>query len=279
MKFGISSLVFLPESLTSSMEKIAEHNFDAWEIVCEGTHYLSPKNIKYLMELKESYEVDIVVHAPFSDLNPASMNERVRKLTVECIRDAIEGAFELDSEVVVVHPGYIPPLWSNYVNEILDNNFSTLSEIVEMAEDYGIKIGLENMPNFKGVLGITPESLLDIIKDIDSKNLGITFDIGHANTAGNPAEFVEKLQNIGIGIIHVHAHDNNGYDDEHLKIGEGNINFIEVLEKLKEIGYNGIISLENKNIRDAVKSRDILKEYLEIVNEKVSEKEKVGNNL
>ena len=144
MKFGISSLVFLPESLTSSIEKIAEHNFDAWEIVCEGTHYLSPKNIKYLMELRDRYEVEIIVHAPFSDLNPASMNERVRRLTVECIRDAIEGAFELDSEIVVVHPGYIPELWSNYVNDILDNNFSTLSEIVEIAEDYGIKIGLEN---------------------------------------------------------------------------------------------------------------------------------------
>ncbi|XRO75225.1 sugar phosphate isomerase/epimerase family protein [Methanocaldococcus sp. 28A] len=276
MKFGVSSLVFLPECLTSSMEKIAKLYFDAWEIVCEGTHYLSPKNIKYLMELRDKYDdVDIIVHAPFSDLNPASMNERVRRLTVECIRDAIEGAFELDSEVVVVHPGYIPELWSNYVNDILDNNFSTLSEIVEIAEDYGIKIGLENMPNFRGLLGITPESLLEIVKDIDSKNLGITFDIGHANTVGNPAEFVEKLQNIGIGIIHVHAHDNNGYDDEHLKIGDGNINFVEVLNKLKDIKYDGIISIENKNVRDAVKSKERLKEYLDIVNEKITERKKI----
>ncbi|NPA63009.1 MAG: sugar phosphate isomerase/epimerase [Methanococci archaeon] len=275
MKFGVSSLVFLPESLSSSLEKIAEHNFDVWEIVCEGTHYLSPKNIKYLLEVKDKYDVDVVVHAPFSDLNPASMNEKVRKLTIECIRDAIEGAFELDAEIVVVHPGYIPELWSNYKSEILDNNFSTLSEIVEIAEDYGIKIGLENMPNFRGVLGTTPESLLDIIKDIDSKNLGITFDIGHANTVANPSEFVEKLHKIGIGIIHVHIHDNNGYEDEHLRIGEGNINFIDVLEKLKEIDYKGVLSIENKNIRDAVKSKEILKEYLEIVNEKVAEKKKI----
>lgn len=115
---------------------------------------------------------------------------------------------------------------------------------------------------------------MEIVKDIDSKNLGITFDIGHANTAGNPAEFVENYKILN-WIIHVHAHDNNGYDDEHLKIGEGNINFIEVLEKLKEIGYDGVISIENKNIRDAVKSKEILKEYLEIVNEKVAEKEKI----
>ncbi|AEF96763.1 sugar phosphate isomerase/epimerase family protein [Methanotorris igneus] len=267
MKFGISSLVFLPEGLKSTMEKIAENHFDCWEIVCEGNHYLSPKNIKYLMELKDRYEVDIVVHAPFSDLNPASMNERVRRLTVDCITDAIEGAFELDASVVVVHPGYIPPLWSNYVEDILDNNFSTLSDIVEVAEDYGITIGLENMPNFKGVLGITPESLREIVKDIDSKYLGITFDIGHANTIGNPADFVEELNSIGEGIVHVHIHDNNGYDDEHLKIGEGKIDFLSVLKKLKEIKYDGVLSIENKNVRDAVKSKEVLNEYLSILDD------------
>ena len=263
MKFGVSSLVFLPETLQSSIEKVAENRFDCWEIVCEGSHQLRPKNVKYLMELKNRYEVDIVVHAPFSDLNPASMNDRVRRLTIDCIMEAIEGAFELDANVVTVHPGYLPPLWSSYVEELLDNNFSTLNDIVEIAEDYEVMIGLENMPNYMGVLGITPESLRDIVKDIDSKYLGISFDIGHANTAcGNPSEYVKELNKIGEGIVHVHCHDNNGNDDEHLKVGDGNIDFFSVFRELKDLGYEGVISFESKNIRDAVKSREIAKELL-----------------
>lgn len=265
MKFGVSSMVFLPETLQSSIEKVAENRFDCWEIVCEGNHQLNPKNIKYLMELKEKYEVDIVVHAPFSDLNPASMNDNVRRLTVNSIIEAIEGAFELDANVVTIHPGYIPPLWSNYVEDILDNNFSSLNDIIEVAEDYGVMVGLENMPNYMGVLGITPDDLNDIVRDIDSKYLGITFDIGHANTAcGNPAKYVKELNKIGHGIIHVHCHDNNGNDDEHLKIGDGNIDFSSVLNELNTIGYNGILSFESKNIRDAVKSRELIKELLSI---------------
>ncbi len=263
MKFGISSMVFLPETLQSSIEKIAENRFDCWEIVCEGNHQLTPKNIKYIMKLKDEYGVDIAVHAPFSDLNPASMNDRVRQLTISSIVEAIEGAFELDASVVTIHPGYIPPLWSNYIDDILDNNFSSINDIVEVAEDYEIMLGLENMPNYAGVLGISPEDLKDIIKDIDSKFLGITYDIGHANTAcEDPSKYIKKLDNIGMGIVHVHCHDNNGSDDEHLRVGEGNIDFMDVFNELKSIKYDGVISFESKNLRDAVKSREIIKEFI-----------------
>ena len=270
MNFGVSSLVFLPEPLQSSMEKIAESHFDCWEIVCEGHHQLNPKNVKYLMELKNTYDVDIVVHAPFSDLNPASMNSKVRKLTIQCITEAIEGAFELDGRVVTVHPGYVPVLWSNYRDEILDNNFSTLNEIVEVAEDYEIMIGLENMPNYPGVLGVTLEDLREMVKDIKSKYLGITLDIGHGNTAISNStsscksleEYIHQLNNVGEGIIHVHCHDNHGKEDEHLNLGEGNINFINVFKELKKINYNGILSFESKNLRDAIKSRDFAKKIL-----------------
>ncbi|ENN95894.1 hypothetical protein J422_05299 [Methanocaldococcus villosus KIN24-T80] len=262
MKIAVSSLVFLPESLESVLEKI--ESFEAWEIVCEGTHYLNSKNIKYLLEIKDSYDISLLVHAPFSDLNPASMNAKVRELTVECVRDAIEGAFELDAELVVVHPGYVPELWKEYKDEILDNNFSTLLKIVEIAEDYNIKIGLENMPNFTGVLGKTPGEMLGIIKDIDSKVLGITFDVGHANTVSDPIKLLEDFAKLNI--IHIHAHDNNGYSDDHLKIGEGNIDYFSVIKKLHEMRYDGYITIENKNLRDAMKSKEILEEYISMVN-------------
>jgi len=272
MKFGVSSLVFLPEPLQSSMEKIVEAHFDAWEIVCEGHHQLTPENVKYLRELKDCYDVDIVVHAPFSDLNPASMNSRVRKLTVQCIGEAIEGASELDGKVVVVHPGYVPPLWSNYIEEIRDNNYSTLIEILEVAEDHKIMIGLENMPYYSGmgILGTTLEDIKGMVEGIDSKYLGITFDIGHAHTVvcNNVSkcktleDFIYQLDRIGRGIVHVHCHDNRGKVDEHLKLGDGNIDFLRVFKALKDIGYSDIITFESKNLRDAIKSREVASEII-----------------
>ncbi|WP_423792224.1 sugar phosphate isomerase/epimerase family protein [Methanocaldococcus indicus] len=257
MEFAISSLVFLPERLESSIEKIVENNFKYWEVVCEGHHYLTPKNIKTLLRFRDEYNISYTVHAPFSDLNPASMNEKVRKLVIECISDAIEGAYELDANIVVIHPGYIPELWKDFKDDILDNNFTTILKIVEIAEDYDIILGLENMPNFRGVLCQKLEDVLEIIREIDSKHLKMTLDVGHANTVGDVKDFINKE------IVHIHIHDNNGVEDEHLPVGEGNINFEEFFKELKKINYKGILTLENKNIRDAIKSRknimDILK--------------------
>ncbi len=256
MKIAISSLVFLPESLESITNKLIENDFYIWEIVCEGNHYLDKKNIKYLLDIKEEYSLEFLVHAPFSDLNPASMNEKVRKLVIECIEDAIKGAYELDSSIVVVHPGYIPELWKNYLDDILDNNFSTLLEIVEIAEDYDIIIGLENMPNYKGLLCREYNEIKKLINEIDSKNLKMTLDVGHANTVGNVLDFINK------DIVHIHIHDNNGVEDEHLAVGDGNINFDEFFKELKKINYNGILTIENKTLRDAIKSRKKIINYI-----------------
>ncbi|WP_457611730.1 sugar phosphate isomerase/epimerase family protein, partial [Methanocaldococcus sp.] len=188
---------------------------------------------------------------------------KVRELTINCIKDAIEGAFELDANLVVVHPGYIPELWKDLKDEILDNNFSTISKLVEIAEDYNITLGLENMPNFRGVLCQKINEIYEILNEIDSKNLKVTLDVGHANTVGDVIEFIRKLNK---NIAHVHIHDNNGYEDEHLRVGEGSINFYKVLEELIKIDYDGILSIENKSLRDAYKSKELLMEILEEIN-------------
>ena len=264
IKYGISSLVFLPESLQSSMDKIVKNNFDCWEVVCEGSHELNRGNIDYLKKLKDEYNngnVEISIHAPFSDLNPCSMNDRIRKLTVDCIRDSIIGGYELGCKIITIHPGYAPPLWSKFTEDLLDNNYTVLREIVSIAEEYDITVGLENMPNYPGVFGVSPEDLRNIIRDIDTKHLGITYDIGHGNTFKgiDNATFIKELNKIGKGIVHIHCHDNNGKEDEHLKVGDGSIDFKSVFKVLKEIEYNGVVVMESKNIRDGIISRDRIK--------------------
>ncbi len=267
MKFSISSIVLLDKTLKESINVISKENFHCWEIVCEGSHTLNSENIKFLEEVKEQYNVDIVTHAPFSDLNPATMNIKVKKLTIECIREAIIGTAQLDGKVVTVHPGYIPPLWSSLPEKIIENNYNTLIEIVNIGEEHNITIGLENMPNYPGVLGTTPNALKEIIKDINSKYLGITYDIGHSNTStnGNSEEahhHIKQLNKIGKGIVHVHCHDNNKKDDEHLAVGSGTINFEKVIKELKNINYNNYISFESKNLEDALKSREYIEKLL-----------------
>ncbi|MCS3900576.1 sugar phosphate isomerase/epimerase family protein [Methanococcus voltae] len=276
-KCGLSSLVYIHDDIVSSLEKISKYNFDSWEIVFEGTHAEADCKMDNILNLKHcemkkcQKGLETVVHAPFTDLNPASLNDKVSKVTVDSIIEAIDFASKTNSKIVTVHPGYIPYLWKDYKERVIERNSNSIKKLVEVAETYDITIGLENMPNFFGVLGTTPEELELLTKGIDSNSLGITFDIGHANTCKelsnlNTEDYIAELNNIGKGIVHTHIHDNDGTDDSHLKLKEGNINLEAVFTNLNDINYNGIYSLECRSIDDAVESRRIISEILKDIN-------------
>ncbi|MBP2143079.1 sugar phosphate isomerase/epimerase [Methanococcus voltae] len=275
-KCGLSSLVYIHDNVVSSLEKISQHKFDSWEIVFEGTHAEAECEMDNILNLKHSQmkcqkSLDTVVHAPFTDLNPASLNNKVSKVTLDSIIESIDFASKTNSKVVTVHPGYIPYLWKDYKERVVESNRDLIKKLVEVAETYDVTIGLENMPNFFGVLGTTPEELAELTKGIDSNNLGITFDIGHANTCKelsnlNTEDYVNELNNIGKGIVHTHIHDNDGTDDSHLKLKDGNINLEAVFTNLRDINYNGIYSLECRSMEDAIESRDIISKILKDIN-------------
>ena len=47
--------------------------------------------------------------------------------------------------------------------------------------------------------------------------VGIALDLGHANLEGQIEPFFKLLAD---KIVHIHASDNDGYDDQHLGIGK-----------------------------------------------------------
>ena len=56
--------------------------------------------------------------------------------------------------------------------------------------------------------------------------------------------------------MNIHIHDNNGQQDQHLTVGDGNIDFKHVLSKLS--GYGGRYVIESKSFESAVDSQDRL---------------------
>jgi sugar phosphate isomerase/epimerase len=76
------------------------------------------------------------------------------------------------------------------------------------------------------VLAAYPEQVKLIIESTGCK---LTFDVGHANTLGKISEFLQLDE----FIVNVHLHDNNGVNDEHLPVGEGNIDFSNMFRKMK----------------------------------------------
>ena len=89
---------------------------------------------------------------------------------------------------------------------------------------------------------------------LDNLDMFMTFDIGHAYTAG----FSENEMYFP-RIKHIHLHDNNGDDDSHLPLGEGSIDLKQVLYLLDEKNYKGTYIIEANNPESLKISLEYLK--------------------
>ena len=248
----ISSPTFSLQSFDEMFEKINEH-FDGWEIVAEGRHFL-PLIKERLVEIGSSYDFNFSIHAPLSDINIASLNPTIRKISTEQIIEAIEIASELDIKTVTMHPGHLSPLGFHDPKKVQQINEESIHRLGKCAVDHGIVLCLENMPNMTITLCRSAEQLLRIIADTDIK---ICFDVGHANTTNQIDEFLSCAN----FFANVHLHDNDGTGDKHQTIGDGNIEFNHVISALHG-RYNGNYVIEMRNLEDAVKSKGILEAIL-----------------
>jgi sugar phosphate isomerase/epimerase len=67
-------------------------------------------------------------------------------------------------------------------------------------------------------------------------------DVGHANLGRNDHEaFCRQL---GEHIRHVHFSDNRSSADHHMPLGVGNIDWKNVVDSLRAVGYDETITLE-----------------------------------
>ena len=246
---GVSSTEFsayLFEEVIQEVSKV----FDHWEIFAEAEHRL-PSLESRLMDLMPSYKLSYSIHAPISDINIGSLNERIREDSVIELLTTAETAANLNVDLMTIHPGMTSMAVPYMEEKAVEKAKKSLSSIDRISSEYGVRIAVENMPSFPFMLGHTAEEMKDLI---GNTNLGFCLDIGHANTTDQIDELIKEFKD---RLINVHIHDNNGEMDEHLTLGEGNIDFKRVLDSLK--GYQGNYIIESKSYPSAVDSQDYLR--------------------
>ena len=251
-RIGISSPSFCTYPYEDVLEGISKI-FSHWEIVSEADHYLPMIGLS-LESMMKSYDLTYSIHAPFNDINIASLNESVREMSVIELIKIMNMASELDIKTVTIHPG----LYSMVVSGLEDRSIMaakrSLRTLDRMAQECGVRLCVENMPGFRFFLGQTAEQMSELL---EGTNLPICLDIGHANTTGQLNEIIDTL---GSRIMNVHIHDNDGKQDQHLTIGEGTVDFDDCLKRLSS--YGGRYIIECKTLESGSESQDRLSRLL-----------------
>lgn len=249
---GMSCTHFSARPLSDWIGPVSEH-FSHWEIFSESEHIVVDRE-REISEMISSHGMTCSVHAPICDLNVAALTDRLLEASVEVICDTIASSAKIGAMIVTVHPGLSSMSVNGTEAPAMERARRSMKRIEAVGQEYGVTLAIENMPSFPFFLGRTASNLVDII---DGTDLGICFDIGHANTTGQIEAMVETF---GDRIVNVHIHDNNGDRDAHMTVGDGCINFPKVLDLLSF--YKGNYIIESKNLESAVKSQSRLKSLL-----------------
>jgi sugar phosphate isomerase/epimerase len=246
MNVSFSSLALVNNPFEWAYD-LEELGFTGWEVVSEGKQQLNDGTLTEIKNIVETTDLILTLHLPFSDLNLGSLNHPIWKESIRQMTRCLERASDF-VELAVVHPGHLSPLGMQLPDMAWQQSIEGLKGICDFANDLGITIGVENMPNMQHIFGKRPGELLGMIDSLERENVGLTLDMGHANTNGLVFDFLSDLEKV----IHVHLHDNKGKSDEHLELGKGNINWKAVIPKFR--GYKGRFVTEARTVEEGAAS-------------------------
>ena len=164
--------------------------------------------------------------------------------TQAAYRDAVDVMEALGGGILVTHDIRIPEPEDEAYGEKRGAFLDNLGTVANYAEPRGVRFAIENTSR-----GYTrePGRLVGLMHDLGAPNVGVVIDTGHRNLVGDP---VEALQAMARHLITLHIHDNHGEQDEHLLPGLGDIAWEEVVQALRDGGYNGVFMYELNRLED-----------------------------
>jgi len=243
MKVGIIT-ASLPMDTRAALRKAKElgaHGVQLWIV----NNDLDPRNltksgreelITYMASLGLERSALCGDIGGFAD--PAKLDERVART-----KEMFDLCVDLKTPVLTTHIGVLPEEKAAY-EAMLD----AIKELAEYAANrdccFATETGLES-----------GEGLAKFLREVGSDGARVNFD--PANLCMNGYDHLAAVRDLAPYIVHTHAKDGiycsarqGGYKE--VPLGKGDVNFPKYLETLREIGYDGYLTIERECGADPV---------------------------
>ena len=222
--------------LVSEIELFGEMGLDFAEITIEAPAATPEKimqNRKEIQDALHSYNFGVLSHYPwyFSVAHPYAA---IQEAIVREFGRAFDAAVLLGAKKATIHTEFMPAGIQDRAVHVA-KTIDSVRRLHKEAADRGLELLIENA----WASSFSIKEFKSLFSEVD---LGMTLDVGHASTADG-----EGLQNylaqFRKRVKHVHLHDNDRKNDQHLPLGAGKIDVPRAVAELKSF-YDGTITLE-----------------------------------
>ena len=191
-------------------------------------------------------------HAPFMDLRPGAVDDKIRQTSIDRIKQVFDLAPYFHPLKIVCHASFDDRYYVSIDDLWLEASVKTWTELIALAKDNNTIIALEN------IYEKNPYILRRLFKALSSDSICFCFDTGHFN-AFSYTPLNIWMKELGKYLGHLHLHDNRGQSDEHLPVGCGTFPFTELFDNLHSLEARPSITLEAHNETDLWQSLNNIK--------------------
>ncbi len=222
----------------------ASIGLDGIEVRCaeNGQMHLEALTSDDVRRIRDHAQAESVEFACLTPYYRDFMDEAAEKASLEGYRIACDIARQLDCPTVRAISGQWPQ--DDFErDEVFERTVEGTREAGAIAADCGVVLGVET---HRGQLAWSAAEAVEFVEAIDHEAVGVLYDAYWVHVRGE--EPVDKaVEMLAPWIVHVHAKDCAREDDggtHTTLIGEGEMDWCEIIERLNGIGYDGWISDE-----------------------------------
>lgn len=173
-------------------------------------------------------------------------DENVRAAGIDIGKKLIAAAPALGTDAVLVIPGLVGMLWDppergTPYDVVWERALAAIRELAATAEQHKVYVCLENVWN---MFLLSPLETARFIDEVGSPWVGAYFDVGNVVKFGYPEQWIRIL---GPRIKRVHFKDyrrDGGFPQGFVDLLAGDVNWPEVMQAFREIGYDGWVAAE-----------------------------------
>jgi D-psicose/D-tagatose/L-ribulose 3-epimerase len=241
MKLGLINSAWVGTSVGTAegIRKTKQIGFDTIDIFADPLEI----DIKERRLIKDTCcEVGLpIVSVCCVALGIADFNSAVQRFHVNRCKAYLDFVYELEARNLLLVLGEY--IWQQEVIAPRDQwkfAVENARALGKYAADLGLEIAIELEP-FKLSLVNSLDKMVQFLDDVDHPAVRANLDVSHLHLSHSPAEAIPNLRG---RIAHVHFSDCDGKVHGDLPPGRGVVNFIPYLKQLKEVGFNGTVSIE-----------------------------------
>lgn len=219
-----------------NIPKLAQIGYDAVEVAgVTTTFYQAPK----MKQAADAAGVAVSsVCTICSELDLAYPRKGVRQQGVDYMKRVVDFAAELGAGRVIINPTRLTK-WTPLaeLEEELAWGAEGVRQVADYAQPLGVKLCVEVWNRYDTYLINRAEQGRAFVDRVGHPNLGVMLDTFHLNI--EEVDMAQAIRETKGYLTHLHVGDSN-----RAAPGMGHMDFVPILQAVKDIGYDGYVTME-----------------------------------